>query len=234
MTRIALLGDRTSHPSHVELDALIPVLAADFAVDAEWVPTNARVAMSGYDGLWLVPGSPYADDRAVYAAIRSAREGEQPFLGTCGGMQYAVIESLRNMVGVGASHVESDGIAQDNAVVPLACSLQGEVRLVTPVPGSRFSGWASVPFPGMHFCSFAPTVAGIRQLEDVGVIVGAIADDAGAEVLEWPSHPFFVTSLFQPHIGTLAGDPVHPLVRAFVSAAREREKRRVPGASSGL
>jgi CTP synthase (UTP-ammonia lyase) len=91
-----------------------------------------------------------------------------------------------------------------------------------------------VPFPGMHFCSFAPTVAGIRQLEDAGVIVGAIADDAGAEVLEWPSHPFFVTSLFQPHIGTLAGDPVHPLLRAFVSAAREREKRQVPGASSGL
>ena len=70
----------------------------------------------------------------------------------------------------------------------------------------------------MHFCSYAPTADVVARLEAAGVVVGATAPDAGAEVLEFPDHPFFVTSMFQPHVGALAGAPVHPLVTAFVDA----------------
>lgn len=53
-------------------------------------------------------GSPYADDAAAYEAVRWARERDVPFLGTCGGLQYAVIEYFRNVLGVSdASHAES-------------------------------------------------------------------------------------------------------------------------------
>lgn len=216
--RIALLGDRSSHPSHRELDALIPKLRSELEVEAEWVRTDVGQDLATYDGVWLVPGSPYADDAAVYATIRAARETGQPFLGTCGGMQYAVIESIRNLVGFRASHAESDGVGDDNAVVPLACSLQGQARIVKPVAGSRFGSWVDEPFAGRHYCSYAPSVESVGLLQKAGVVIGATAEDAGAEVLEWPGHPFFVTSMFQPHIGTLAGAPVHPLVREFVAA----------------
>ena len=53
-------------------------------------------------------------------------------------------------------------------------------------------------------------------------MVGATAPDAGAEVLEFPDHPFYVTSMFQPHVGALAGAPVHPLVLAFMDAVLAR------------
>jgi CTP synthase (UTP-ammonia lyase) len=53
-------------------------------------------------------------------------------------------------------------------------------------------------------------------------VVGATAPDAGAEVLEFPDHPFYVASLFQPHVGALAGAPVHPLVTAFLDAVAGR------------
>ncbi|MBA2956305.1 CTP synthase [Nocardioides sp. MAH-18] len=213
---VALLGDDRGHRSHQELNALRPMLD----VDTTWVPTDSAFTITDYDGVWLVPGSPYADDAAVLRALTTIRERGIPFLGTCGGMQYAVVEIVRTVLGEQATHAESDGEAADNVVTALACSLDGEERLVTPVAGSRFAGWVREPFVGMHFCSYAPTPAVSSRLEGIGVVVGATADDAGAEVLELPDHPFYVMTMFQSHVGALAGGPVHPLVRAFTDAVR--------------
>jgi CTP synthase (UTP-ammonia lyase) len=218
---VALLGDRRGHRSHLELDALRPALAAR-GVDTDWVPTDSGFEITAYDGVWLVPGSPYADEAAVLRALTEVRERGIPFLGTCGGMQYAVLEYVASVLGQPATHAESDGESDDNAVTALACSLYGEERLVTPVPGTRFASWAPEPFVGMHFCSYAPTAAAVGALVESGVVVGATAPDAGAEVLEFPRHPFYVTSMFQPHIGALAGAPVHPLVLAFAHAVGGR------------
>jgi CTP synthase (UTP-ammonia lyase) len=136
-------------------------------------------------------------------------------------MQYAVVEFVRSVLGEAATHAESDGVDADNVVGALTCSLYGEERLVTPVPGTRFASWVPEPFVGMHFCNYAPTADAVARLVAAGVVVGATAPDAGAEVLEFPDHPFYVASMFQPHIGALAGEPVHPLVRAFESAVRQ-------------
>ena len=219
MTRtIGLLGDDRGHRSHQELNALVPQLQAQFGVAASWVPTDSDVDVTAFDGIWLVPGSPYADDAAVIDALRTVRTSGIPFLGTCGGMQYAVLEYLRNELGRDATHAESDGERGDNAVVALTCSLYGKEAVVTPVDGSRFASWVSRPFSGMHFCNYAPSAESVAVLQEAGVVVGATGEDAGAEVLEWPDHPFYVASMFQPHIGALAGGPVHPLVAAFVGA----------------
>jgi CTP synthase (UTP-ammonia lyase) len=218
---MALLGDHSSHPSHRELDALIPRLADELEVEARWIATDSGEDVKTYDAVWLVPGSPYADD-AVLASLTAVREGGTPFLGTCGGLQYAVVEFTRNVLGRRATHAESDGVDDDNVVAPLACSLQGERRLVTPVPGTRFAGWVAEPFVGTHYCSYGPTEAAVRDLVGGGVVVGATAPGAGAEVLEFPEmdagHPFYVASLFQPHIGASRGEPLHPLIHAFVSS----------------
>jgi CTP synthase (UTP-ammonia lyase) len=215
---IALLGDDRGHPSHQELNALVPRMADELGVDAVWVPTASEFDPLDFAGVWLVPGSPYENDNAVYAALSAVRTHGVPFLGTCGGFQYAVIEYLRNVLGVHATHAESDGEDRDNAVSAMACSLYGEQRTVTPQPGSRFISWIGDPFVGMHYCNYAPTEAAITTLRNAGVIVGATAPDTSAEVLEFPDHPFYVASLFQPHIGASRGEPIHPLIRAFVAA----------------
>jgi CTP synthase (UTP-ammonia lyase) len=211
---VALLGEDRGHRSHQELNALRPRLD----VATVWVRSDSGFDVADYDGVWLVPGSPYADDAAVLAALTVVRERGIPFLGSCGGMQYAVVEFVRSVLGGPATHAESDGEADDNVVAALACSLHGEERVVTPVPGTRFAGWVDEPFAGMHFCGYAPTADAVARLVAAGVVVGATADDAGAEVLEFPDHPFYVTSMFQPHVGALAGRPVHPLVSAFTDA----------------
>ncbi|WP_109506540.1 glutamine amidotransferase-related protein [Nocardioides speluncae] len=223
MSVIALLGDESGHISHRELNALRPRLRVELGVESEWVPTDAGADLTAYDGIWLVPGSPYADDAAVYRAIGLARQRDIPFLGTCGGMQYAVIELARTVLGLtGADHAESDGESDSNVVVPAACSLYGEERLVTPVPGSRFAELVAEPFVGMHYCSFLAAPDVVEKLVAAGAVVGATAEDAGVEVLEWPANRFFMVSMFQPHIGASTGAPVHPLVAAFVAAVQAR------------
>jgi CTP synthase (UTP-ammonia lyase) len=138
---IAIVGDENdAHPSHREINAVRRMLGED--VDTQWVPTDGDRArdLGGFDGIWLTPGSPYVDDAAAYEAVKWSRERDVPFLGTCGGLQYAVIEYFRNVVGLAsASHAESDGVDETNVVRALACSLNGEERVVRPIAGTRFS-----------------------------------------------------------------------------------------------
>lgn len=227
---ITLVGDRQpAHASHRELDAVRGQLGEGVAAD--WVATDGdRVRDLGeFDGIWLVPGSPYADDAAAYAAVRWARENDVPFLGTCGGLQYAVLEYFRNVLGVAAaSHAESDGRDASNVVHALACDLQGDERLVRPIRGTRFSRLVNdEPFVGMHYCSYAPGPSEVERLVEAGMVVEATAEDAGAEVLELPANRFFVLTLFQPQVGALAGKPLHPLLREFVRCAGDRSMARV-------
>lgn len=222
VTRIALVGDREERSqSHREVDAVITMLGEH--VGAEWVATDGDQVqdLSGFDAIWLMPGSPYRNDAAAFAAITFARTRGVPFLGTCGGLQYAVVEYFRTVLGVAeASHAEVDGPGDTNVVTAMACSLAGREREVVPVPGTAFAAIVSEPFIGMHYCSYAPSGAALTQLTQAGWVIGATADDAGAEVLLLPEHPFFVLSLFQPQVGALAGKPLHPLLREFVRIAQ--------------
>jgi CTP synthase (UTP-ammonia lyase) len=220
--RIAVLGDRNlDYASHRELDAALG-LFPDWA-DAAWVATDGDVdaALDGVDGVWVVPGTPYRDDDAVYAAIGRARGSGLALLGTCGGFQYAVVELARSLAGLDARHAETEPDAEALVVAPLACSLVGEQRTVTCVPGTRLAAICGTePFAGFHWCSYGLAPAFEEALAAVGVVVSARAPDAGVEGIELPSHPFFLATLFQPQVGALAGAPLHPLIGAFLEAAR--------------
>ena len=221
--RIAVLGDRNlDYLTHREIDAALG-LFPDWA-RGSWVPTDSDVAgaLAEADGVWVVSGGPYRDDGAVYAAIGAARERGQPLLGTCSGFQYAVIELARSLAGLDdAHHAETDPDAGTLVAAPLACSLVGEQRMVTCVPGTRLAAICGTePFVGFHWCNYGLAPAFEDVLADAGVVIAARAPDAGVEAIELPDHPFFVATLFQPQVGSLAGDPLHPLIAAFLDAAR--------------
>jgi CTP synthase (UTP-ammonia lyase) len=223
--RIGIAGDLTpAYPSHREIEAARGLLGDD--VETSWVASDGPGAAeivagaTAYDGLWIAPGSPYADDAAVLEVIRCARERAMPLLGTCGGLQYAVLEFARNVLGGPGTHAEIDGVDDSNAVAPLACSLVGQERLVTPTPGTWFADLvAGEAFVGMHYCGYGPTQKTVTDLTENDWQVEASAPDAPAEVLRLKTHPFFVLSLFQPQIGAIKHGRVHPLLHAFVDAA---------------
>jgi CTP synthase (UTP-ammonia lyase) len=219
-TRIALLGDKDlTFVTHRALEAAVALLPD--GVDAEWVGTDtpAARALDRFDAIWALPGTPYRDDAAALAAIGWALGAGTPLLGTCGGFQYAALALL----GQDAVHAEVSPDAADPAIAPLACSLVGEEREVTPVPGTRLAAiCGSTPFTGFHFCNYGLSGAAVAGLEARGAVIAAHAPDAGVEAFEVPGHPFFVATLFQPQMAALDGE-LPPLITAFVEeAARVR------------
>ena len=228
-TRIALLGDKDlGYVTHRALEAAVAQLPAGVA--AEWVATDAPEARAPdvFDGVWLLPGTPYRDDDAALSAIGWALDSGTPLLGTCGGFQYTVLALARRLAGIeDAAHAEVDPDAESAVVAPLACSLVGEEREVTCVPGTRLAAiCGTAPFTGYHWCNYGLADAFEQRLTAAGVVVSARAPDAGVEAIELPGHPFFVATLFQPQIGSLSGAPLHPLIAAFV---REAARVRVAG-----
>ena len=164
---LAVLGDRDlSHRTHRELDAELARMPA--GVEAAWLPSPRAAEAAGADAIWVAPGTPYADDDAVLAAIGRAVDDGTPLLGTCGGFQYAVLALVRR-AGLAAAHAESEPEAEDPLIAPLACSLYGEEREVTCVPGTRLAEiCGTAPFTGFHFCGFGLAPGREADLEAAG------------------------------------------------------------------
>jgi CTP synthase (UTP-ammonia lyase) len=223
-TKIAALGDRdTAYLTHREVDAAMRLAPAD--IEIRWLPTDgARI--DAFDGVWVLPGTPYRDEGAVYAAIRFAREQGMPILGTCGGFQHMAVEFARNAAGIaGAGHAETDPDGESVVVGALACSLVGEERTVTAVPGTRLAALCGTePFTGFHWCNYGLADGYADRLAAAGLVIGAHADDAGVEAFELPAHPFYLATLFQPQVGSSERDELHPVIAALVEASARRAR----------
>jgi CTP synthase (UTP-ammonia lyase) len=221
--RIVAIGDRDPrHLTHREVDAALELFPTD--VDASWAATDSAGARDLGDagGVWLLPGSPYRDDSAAFAAIRHCLETGTPFLGTCGGFQYACVELARSMAGVdGAAHAETAPEAEETVIEPLACELFGERRTVHPVAGTQLAEiCGEKSFEGFHWCGYGLADGYSEVLREAGVVISATAEDAGVEAIELPEHDFFLATAFQPQVGATETGRLHPLLLAFLAAAR--------------
>ncbi|RIK68153.1 MAG: hypothetical protein DCC65_04785 [Planctomycetota bacterium] len=226
--RIALVGD--FDPTVVAHQAIPRAIALASAADGipaaiEWIDTqrlgsNGAELLAGHDAVWVVPNSPYRNGEGVIAAIRHVRNTHVPFLGTCGGFQHAVIELARNAAGIAsATHAEEHADAAELVVSALACSLvekSGEVMLAE---GSRLRQiyGAARTIEGYH-CNYGLNPNYRERLERAGVRFSAVDAAGDVRALEWPDHPFFVATLFQPERAALRGEAPQ-VVRALLRAA---------------
>src|SRR4051795_9868572 len=140
---IALVGDRSpAVRAHARIPLLVEALRRrdGIVLDPYWIPSEDvgdGAALDGFDGIWVVPGSPYRSAEGAIAAVRTARERGIPFLGTCGGFQHAVLELARDVAGIeGAGHAEYGGAEADLVIVALECSLVGHEGVIRLEPGS--------------------------------------------------------------------------------------------------
>lgn len=235
-TRIALIGDRSTA---VRAHERIPEIAGRYDdVDLHWLATTdlAPAEATAFDGVWVVPGSPYADEDRVVETIRAARTGTTPLLGTCGGYQHMVLEFARNVVGIRVRHAESpvagaadagDAPASTALITELACSLKGRSGQVDVVPGSRAAAaLGERSFERFH-CSFGLTAADAEPLVAAGLVVSGTSPEGEPRVVELPGDAFWLGTAFQPE---LADAQPHAVIEAFVAAARVRAVRRAAGA----
>jgi len=232
--RIGLIGEH--QPAAVAHRAIPVALERASAttgspIEVTWLPTSelARdlAPALACDGLWAVPATPYADGNAAIAAIRRARESGQPFFGTCGGYQHALLEYARNVLGMAeAQHAEEHPEAALALIGRLTCDLvevTGRIRLI---PGSRMAEiCGTLELEEGYHCRFGLDPKHRRRFD--GTALWIVAEDPAGEPrgFELESHPFFFGTAFQPERAALAGHD-HPLVVAFVRAAAEARARR--------
>jgi CTP synthase (UTP-ammonia lyase) len=228
--RIALIGDY--NPSVIAHQAIpkalrLAAMAGGVEVEPVWTHTSSITGrdeeFAEFDGIWCVPASPYANDNGAFAAIRFAREHSVPFLGTCAGFQYALIEYARHVCGIQmADHQETAPDAAQLVITKLACSLveQTEELLLAPAGIVRRAYRVERITEGYH-CNFGVN----PEFEPLILENGfqAVARDLAGNLraVELTTHPFFVATLFQHERRALRGEHA-PIVDAFVDAMASR------------
>jgi CTP synthase (UTP-ammonia lyase) len=227
-TTIAVVGDYgAERPTHKATQQALEH-AVQPPLRFEWLATEAAAGMedaelASFAGLLVAPGSPYRNMDGALKAIRVAREREVPLLGTCGGFQHAVVEFVRDVLGIEeADHEESSPGACELAVTRLLASLAEQMHEVFFEPGSRVAAIYGAPSAvEPFFCSFGLNPKYRSGVEERGLVISGTGTDGTARVLELPEHPFFIATLYVPQARYTPESP-HPLVTAFVAAAFAR------------
>ena len=240
MARIALVGDRSANVrAHARIPTVIDALLRrdGIALDAYWIatPDVAACDLGRFDAIWLVPGSPYESADGAIAAVRTARGRRIPFLGTCGGFQYALLEFARNVCGLSAlENAEVAPDADEHLIVELACSLKGHEEAVMIVPGTRA---AEISGPGRrterYHCDYGLNAAYLERLSQAGLAFSGFDDSGQVRIAELPGHPFFVGTLFQPELHGDGTQP-HPIIVAMAAAASKHATATATGDAAAL
>ncbi len=198
----------------------------------------------------LVPGG--FGDRGIEGkiqAIRYARERGIPYLGICLGMQLAIIEYARNVLGLKNANSTEFDRATNHPVIALITEWQdlargqqvrdeksdlgGSMRLGAQearlVPGSRVHslyGKESIFERHRHRYEFNNHY--LDELAAAGLNFSGFSADGLVEFIELKNHPWFVASQFHPEFTSTPRDG-HPLFAGFIRAAREYRAALQPG-----
>ena len=248
-TRIGILGDfNPEFRSHQATNDAIQHAAAKIGVpvESEWIPTpslmddGAKKKLEGFDGLWASAGSPYKSFDGMLKGIEFARRRDWPFLGTCGGFQYALIECARNVVGIkDADSAENNSGSKNIIIYPVACAvpgnskdknapkLSGVVPEIKLRPGSYLqSFYGKEVVSEEFFCNFEVNPDYEWASMEAGFPVVARGAQNEIRAIESPTHRFYIATLFQPQLSSTAKNP-HPLVLAFVQAAADWGRKKM-------
>lgn len=222
--RLSLVGDyRASAVAHQVIPLAIERAAVhlNIQVEPKWLPTDTLdlQTIKQSDAIWVVPGSPYKKDDAVFTTIRWARENNKPFLGSCGGFQYAIIEYARNVLGWhDAHHAETDQGGR-MVIAPLSCSLVEQRGDVTFKAGSRLaSAYGTLQNNEGYHCNFGVNPEFSAALEGSNLQITSWDRAGDVRGIELNDHPYFVATLFQSERAALQNKD-SPLVIAWLQAA---------------
>ena len=239
--KIGIIGDfNRESRSHWATDAALYHAASrlGLAVEPRWVPTKSlhgpamESCLEGFDGLWGAPGSPYASFAGMLAGIEFARRHDVPYLGTCGGFQYALIEFTRNVLGLADADTAENCSGSKNIVItPVACALPGVVPgrpkmsgvdAVYPVAGTLVEQLCGAgELRGEYFCNFETNTAFVPRWEAAGLRIAARGPHEEMRAFDLPGKQFFLATLFQPQLSSSAEQP-HPIIEGYLRACAGR------------
>jgi len=242
--KIAIVGKYVEYEdSYKSLkEALVHgALAHNLKLAVTWIEAegleapNYGTQLEGFDGILVPGGFGKRGIEGMLNAIRYARENLVPYFGICLGMQTACIEYARNVCGLaGANSGEFDPATSHRIIYKLR-----ELTGVEEMGGTmRLGAWACVLEDGsLASKAYGTTEVSERHrhryefnreyeavLTGAGLrLTGTTPDATYVEIVEIPSHPFFLGCQFHPEFKSKPLEP-HPLFKDFVGASYKNRK----------
>ena len=198
---------------------------------------NIHLKLAHLDGVLVAPGFGERGIEGKIDAVKYVRENNVPFFGICLGMQMAVIEFARNVLGI--KDADSTEMSPDtkNPVI----GLMEDQKTITDKGGTmRLGAWVcdlkigsavrdiykaeSIKERHRHRYEFNSKYK--EQMEAAGLIATGTNPETGlVEIVELPSHPWFIGVQYHPEYKSTVANP-HPLFVAFVKAALNFKKKK--------
>jgi CTP synthase len=199
--------------------------------------------LAGFDGILVPGGFGKRGIEGMLNAIRYARESGTPYFGICLGMQTACIEYARNVCGLaGANSGEFDPATPHRIIYKLR-----ELTGVEEMGGTmRLGAWTCKLEPG----SLAARAYGTTEISErhrhryefnreyepiltgAGLrLTGTTPDATYVEIVEIPTHPFFLGCQFHPEFKSKPLEP-HPIFRDFIAASYKESQQRKKNSES--
>ena len=205
------------------------------SIHSEYLTTkNVADKMKNLDGILVAPGFGSRGIEGKIETVRYARENNIPFMGICLGMQMAVIEFARNVLGYeNANSTEMN----DNTPYPVITFME-EQKTITDKGGTmRLGGWDCEIKEGTKaFEIYETSLINERHrhryefnnyyqeaFEKAGMVFSGVNPETKlVEIIELPNHPFFVAAQYHPEYKSTVANP-HPLFVSFVKAEVDKK-----------
>ncbi len=217
--------------------------ANEVKVNVKWIHSqkitakNAHKELEGLDGILVAPGFGSRGIAGKIETVRYARESKTPFLGICLGMQCAVIEYARNVLGLKEAHTTE--IVED-CKVPVIDLMEEQKNISNKGGTMRLGAYKCHLTPGSHVAEAYATEKiserhrhryefnndYLEQFTSNGMNATGTNPDTGlVEVVEIEDHPWFVGAQFHPEYKSTVDNP-HPLFVAFVKAVLDNKGKK--------
>ncbi|MEJ5963377.1 CTP synthase [Pedobacter immunditicola] len=200
-------------------------------------PDNVKEKLGHLDAVLVAPGFGSRGIEGKIDAIKYVREMDIPFFGICLGMQCAVIEFGRNVLGLNGANTTEIDANTDFAVI----NMMEDQKKITNKGGTMrlgsypcdlkkgtkaFSAYGKSHITERHRHRYEFNSDYLKQYEDAGMIASGINPDSKlVEIIELKNHSFFVGAQFHPELKSTVANP-HPLFVKFVAAAMEYAKKK--------
>lgn len=198
---------------------------------------NVAEKLDGLDGLLVAPGFGLRGIEGKIIAVQYARENGLPFFGICLGMQMAVIEYARNVLGLKDAHSTEMDAATPNPVI----NMMEEQKKIKMMGGTMRLGaypcdikpgtlantiYDSTHISERHRHRYEFNNDYLAQFEQAGMVASGINPDTGlVEIIELPNHPFFIGVQYHPELKSTVESPA-PLFVHFIAAAKKYNDNR--------
>lgn len=224
--------------SFVHAGAVNEVKVQVVNVHSEFITSeNVAEKLDGLDGLLVAPGFGHRGIEGKIIAVQYAREQNLPFFGICLGMQMAVIEYARNVLGMPDAHSTEMDTSTSHAVINMMeeqkkIKLMGGTMRLGSYPceitegslANRIYGQTHITERHRHRYEFNNEY--MEQFESNGMIASGRNPESGlVEIMEIPSHPFFIGVQYHPELKSTVEKPA-PLFVSFIEAAKKYNDKR--------